>query len=637
MPQAMVAAVAAVGNWVAHATATVLINAGVGINTAFAIAHVAGAVVEGLVYTGLQAGAAALMAPEVPKSEAGKTALLQPMPARQYVLGQARVSGPYMLWESKKRLYDVIAFADQELDSIGKLWLHDDEVTVDANNKVNRLPTGAYGGHGVWIFTRLGLPTETSYTVESTLGGSGEVPVGPTPFSELGADVWTEDHRLDGIASGCLICAPVEQDRFHRVFPNGYPVLQVEAKAKHYDWRPEGVDEQDPDDDATHLPSLNPIVLLANYLTTPTETETRGDRFDRLILPQIQSWTTAADDCDDEIPLKAGGSEPRYRAVGVFYYASTHPVEVIARLLEACDGWMAESGDGSWTVQAGVFREPTFTLVGKAEGGHIREIVHNTGRPSEQAVNELAFSYNSLDHAYSMAPGDPWRDEADIAELGAVMTQSLPLGAVPSHGQGRRLCKRRMHRMTAPGWGRCRTDLVGFNILGERLIKIAVEDGEWDALQDITVEVVGSPRIDFKNLAVEFDYVVIDIAAANAWDPETEEGEAPLSDDDLGDTDPDSIDTPTIGGVAEDGVQLEITLTGLETGANVATRWRELGMENWLTASPNEPVNLGGGIWTINTSTVTQGATLEVAIAAVIDGFYSDWTEPFEFTTTGGA
>lgn len=618
MAQAVIAAAAAAAKWIATAAQAY---------GTWAAAHpFLAAVVKTGVTIGANYAAQALLAPNVPNSEAAKTALQQTMPPRQYILYRARTSGPYMLWEANKRLYDVYALADQRLHHFGQKWLHDDRVETDAAGKVIKLPTGAYGGHGVWIYTRLGLPTETSYTAETPSGGGGAHPPGPT-FSELGTGVWTDSHRGDGVASACLIAMPIEQESFHRVFPNGYPVFSVEQFAGVPDFREE---TESLDSDAAWIPRGNAALVMAHFLTG-IHPAGKGDRFERLIEPQIQSWITAADDCDDLIPLKAGGSEPRYECGGMFNSA-THDAEVIARILESCDGWLFQHGDGSYAFEAGVYREPDAVLTAE----HIKSIEWYEGQPAQSAVNKLMGSYNSPEHDYALVPADPWIDGALVLEAGEERTDAFPTPWVFSHAQHRRLAKRRLLQLNPLAQGTVVTDLAGLNLWGRRYFKIELADGDWTALSTPTpVEIVGRPRFNPNTLSVEFDVIKVDVAKLNAWNPATEEGVAPEPLDELGSGEPDTgVATPTITSISENGNKLDVIMSGVDPSHAVAVRWRESGVESWIYGEPQAVLDLGGGSTQVTSGNVAQGALLEVSVAAFHDEVWSDWTSPpTEFTT----
>lgn len=247
----------------------------------------------------------------------------------------------------------------------------------------------------------------------------------------------------------------------------------------------------------------------------------------------------------------------------------------------------------------------------------------------------LVGSYTSIEHDYALVPADPWRNEAAILEQGAEKTEPFVTDWVFSHAQHRRLAKRKALRSRPTGAATVVADFGGLNIWGRRFIYLDVADSDWDAIQQVPVEIIGRPRFNPNALEVQFDCIAIDVDALDAWDAENDEGTAPTV---PSSSDEPDIDTPTLTGITQDGNKLDLTLTDRPSGANIAIRWRELGSEDWFGPTIKEPVDVGGGVWQVTTNTVILGVTLEVSIAAVIDGVYSDWfAPPMEFTTTGGA
>lgn len=530
--------ITAIATWVSttvgNAVATGLSYLGVSQTTAMAITS---AVIKGtyvLATVATYAGIAALSRPPIPTGSSGNTPTQQTWASRQRVINRARLSGPYLLREAKKNYYAVMHAAQAPILRFDAHYLHDDLVTVDGAGKV--IPPGPeparYKGHGTWLLTRLGATTETSFNDGVTRNGE--------TFDDLGAGVWTAaGHRGDGMATVALIATPVEQADFRRVYPNGIPNWSGVPVGAVYDWRKDSTRldvNGDPftgshriDDWTTWEESWNPVLWMAQNESGPPEAPDFVARFERRIGGQLAAWTQAADDCEDAITLNAGGTEDRYRIAG-WYYDINHPADIRPRILAAFDGFTCEVGDGGLHIQAGVYRAPTFTLPHE----HIVGYRWRRGRRGEQVSNELVITWYDPDRKWTVVPGAPWRDAADIATRG-VASNAFPAEWVPSHTQARRLAKIAMARLLADGRGTIIADLYGLNLLfaaptagtvaNRRWFTVQVRD-EIDALTDVVVELVGSPRISLASLTVELDVVVADPAAYD-WDETTEEGLAP--------------------------------------------------------------------------------------------------------------
>lgn len=523
----------AVSAFVGDAVASGLALVGVSQATAMAITT---AVINGtyvLVTVGSYAGMAALSKPPIPVGSAGSTPTQQTWASRQRILNRDRLSGPYLLREAKKNYYAVMHVCQAPVLRFDAHYLHDDLVTLDGAGKV--IPPGPeparYKGHGTWILTRLGAVPETSFADATVRNGE--------TFAALGADVWTSAHRGDGMASVALIATPAEQADFRRVYPNGIPNWSGVPVGAVYDWRKDStrVDVNGDaftgshriDDWSTWEESWNPVLWQAQNECGPPEAADFAARFERRIAPQLAAWTQAADDCEDAVALDGGGTEDRYRLAG-WYYDVNHPADVRPRILAAFDGFTCEAGDGSLHIQAGVYRAPTFTLPHE----HVVGYRWRRGRRGETSSNELAITWKDPSKKWTIVPGDPWRDEADIAARG-LASNPFPAEWVPSHTQARRLAKIAMARLLADGRGTIRTTLYGLNLLfgapaagtvaNRRWFTVQVRD-EIAGLADVVVELVAAPRISLASLTVEFD-VVVATPAAYDWTAATEEGTAP--------------------------------------------------------------------------------------------------------------
>lgn len=573
---------------------------------------------------GISYAAAALAAPDAAKPDSYATPLKQTKPERVHAYGRNRLAGSYVLWEAGKgRIYDVIALHDGRIEGFDQFWLHDDKITVSPGGGLyaqgwvtdSDAGDGRYGlsSGRVFVFHRLGLATETSYLADFT--GLYDID------SDLGAGVWTEDHRGDGIASLAMRCRSVEQKDFSGAFPNGPPNLSATIRALVIqDWRDPA---QDPEDEDTLLCSFNPAVQLADYLTS----DHHGMALDwaARIAPNIDEWTLGADDCDEAIDLKAGGTEPRYQCHWPFK-TSTPPIDIIGRILESCDGWLSQKGDGSFTFRAGVYREPDVIIT----DDHVTDYSFQRFVEDEQRVDGLVVSFTSPDHDFREVETDPWADVYSDR-----VDNFAPL-AVQSHSQARRLAKRRFSRLAADLRGTFKTNLYGLRGLGERFIRLQIS--EVSALSDVVVEITGA-EIDLQAMTVSFSFVKAD-ENIDSWNPATEEGDGPALEERVGAVDlpqPDVDDvTPFFesAGVGGEGVRLRVQVSGADReDASWFVRWRVVGAVSWNEAGfndidPEEAVVLETGF-------VPADADIEVETAyATGSAALSPWSEGFEVSTS---
>ncbi len=109
--------------------------------------------------------------PDVASGHVPKT---EPVSYRSWIVGRTRVSGAYMLWESKgTHLFSVQAIAGHKIQSVNRYWLHSDEVELGPDNRTTNDDAGRYSNN-VLILHRLGNNPETAYSeLVDYLGASG--------------------------------------------------------------------------------------------------------------------------------------------------------------------------------------------------------------------------------------------------------------------------------------------------------------------------------------------------------------------------------------------------------------------------------------------------------------------------------
>ncbi len=149
-----------------------------------------------------------------------------------------------------------------------------------------------------------------------------------------------ENYRFLGIAT-LAVKLVYNQD----TFPQGIPNITVTLKGKKV---------FDPRTDTTAY-SNNAALCIRDYLTDTTyglgatAAEIDDDSFEE-----------AADICDENVNLAAGGTEKRYTINGAFSSAE-QPKEVLSKMLTACAGKLSYAG-GKWVLRVGAYRSPSKTL-----------------------------------------------------------------------------------------------------------------------------------------------------------------------------------------------------------------------------------------------------------------------------------
>lgn len=578
-----------------------------------------GYVVGYVVLTGVFVGLSFLMPkPEMPKQEDGSQSIRQARPPAVGAYGRVRLGGAFMLYEEYEGVsFDVLALVRGEIGGFVAYYLNDDEVTPDIDGLIPAGGDDRYSDGVVQIRTRVGLETETAY---------------PEVTDVLPSDIWSTAHRGDGIASLMLRCSPVAVDDFQKIYPHGLPEASTAIDAyKVFDPRDE---TQARNNTATWQVSYNPVIQLMDFLTHPDHGMNLD--YDALIAPVLDSWMDEADLCD-ALVAKVGGTEPRYRSSG-WYTFDTKPENIVGAILGACDGWLAENGDGTLAIKVGVYRAPTDARK-TIRWHHILGFDVEYGIPDEERVNELNISYISPEHAYKEVQPEPWRDEDDISETGITRSQALSLSWVQTHSQARRLAKRVMARLKPTLRGSVVTTLYGLAILGERWIRIQFPIVA--GLEDAIVE-IQKADVDLMSGRVTFEWVKVDPDTIDAWTPATEEGEAPVVPEKIA---PSSIPVLEDVTVALEAGALLVTFDDLGSLAGASAfryrvRYRALGEDAWTVVGPlqSEPDGSPGRL-RVNAGAVPIAGDLQSQIAAIAPGGgVGAWApDPPATTATGGA
>lgn len=608
MPQFIAAAALAVAN----AAQVAVVAAGVSTTAAAFVGTALYSATELAIYVGISAVAAKVLAPSLPKPGSTQVPLRQSFSPRRSAFGLVRTSGVYALFEAVDKLsVDVLALHDGEIDGFERYYLNDDRVELGSGGPNGVIsPDGVkYPATVVWIYTRAGLATETAYAEVTAIDPA-----------------WDTAHRGDGVASLALVCKQTKAKHMSDDFPNGLPIPSAAYRAqKVYDPR-DG--DQVQGDKSTYVWSANPALATLAYMTDAAG----GMKLDYAsrILPNIDYWIAAADDCD-AAEATADGTEARYR-IGLAYDHDNAPAEVIGAHLESFDGWLTQIGNGAFLLRSGRYEAPTVTI----QDRHVLSYTLTHFQPDEQAVNEIVATYVDPDSEFTEVDAGAVRDEADIAARGVVRSQKVSLAGVPSATQAYRIARRRLDRATQPVRGSITTNLWGLNALGERFVQLQISDNA--ALSDLVVEITDSPKIDLANLSLTFPFVAAnpaiddgdpgaEVSAPGAPDPRP--GQAPL-------------EAPSITALAalyDDsaaevaGARIEATVAApdiAQADAQWKLRWRKAGDTNW-TEGQYDDIDDGASVELV-TGFVAATGDLEVQVAYQLASGTSPWSSTATIT-----
>lgn len=544
---------------------------------------------------------------KAPRAEQTEQAVKVPIPPRISGYGTNRLYMAYCLYVTAKDGYavDVGSFHEGRIDSVIGYYLGDKKITIDASGFVDEQPDGQFGSNHDTV--RIGW----------TLG-----PAINTAFAPVIAkvpEIWTTAHRGDGVATGFAIWKAVKAKNYQKVYsgggPNQMPLSLVMKLQPVFDWRDPAQSVSDP---ATWTWSENAILHLAHYLLVRD-----NKSWEIHFVPTLAYWTAAADVCDEAVPLKSGGTEPRYRGCVVHKHTDEHK-SVVASLLACCDGWMSPRADMALVVYAGRYSPPSVTV-------DDRDVVSYSvqdGIEEENAVNTIPLTYVSSLHDYTTVDTDAWVDDEDIERRGKELASGGLANQVPSHSQARRLGKRAYAEAMAGKRGTCTLRSTGRKILGQRYIRLILTELGFDEVVQVKAPVKRDPTTG----QVSFAWILAD-PNVDSWNPATEEGNpAPVGNVIAAEPlEPPTIDTAVAdyssdSGAGTAGVFLRLTVDApdredltwyLRTREAGATIWGE---REYTDIDPGTTVELATEFVPANTSVEVEAAY------SVGDGRTSPWS-----------
>lgn len=253
---------------------------------------------------------------------------------RRIIYGRARVSGALVYAGStgtrNEYLHLVIPLHHGEMDAVETVYLNDLE-SDDAR----------YTGF-VRVNTSLGTSSQAADA--DLLSESSD---------------WSADHRLRGIGY-MYLRLKYDATAFSQGIPNPSAVIR-------------GRKVYDPRSEATAW-SNNPALCILDYLigTVPTAsgTEPIGVGADLDTEIDIDTFVAAANTCDEEVDLLAGGTHARYTCDGVVDMDSS-PAAIMEQMLTCCAGTLVYAG-GVYRLFVGVATASTHTITADMLRGPVR-------------------------------------------------------------------------------------------------------------------------------------------------------------------------------------------------------------------------------------------------------------------------
>lgn len=447
---------------------------------------------------GIAAVSSILFRPKPARPEDVQQSLRVAISDRIRVYGQGQVSGNWFFGASKDGdLYKGLICCEGLLVEALSFKIDQNVVTPDFadGGRVNNSP---YDGQVRFQYRR-GLPTETYY---ADLAAA---------FPE-----YTAAHRGDGCVTIFAKQGAIAADKVTQVFPNLKDTLyRIEGKFTEI-WNPvTGVTAW----------SDNAAAVIRDFMVSPS-----GMRIPTEVVSTplaLQAWKAAFNRAAEAIPLKTGGSEPRYRLWGAYKFSQL-PGSVLETMLVNCDARPIMTRDGGVAIEIRGAQAPTVVL----DKTLITACVSITrGMDVRSTANKVTAKFLSKDDDYQLVDADPWLNEASISDRGEI-SEDVEFAWSPSHGQTRRLMKLRAYRLD-PEW----------------IMTVNCRLGALAAFQEpfVTVDYTIGPMRIFGTFEIDkFTWNLaekgllrsitialrsLDVTVAYAWNPLTDEGVAPVTKD----------------------------------------------------------------------------------------------------------
>jgi len=321
----------------------------------------------------------------------------EPAGTRKIIYGKMRVGGNVVFiahsGSDNKYLHLAVVFATHHINSYEEVWFND-----------NKIWTAAGGFQDDW---------GTYVTMDTTkLGTSGQSASSVlTPITE-----WTADHKLSGIA---YIAFRLEwnQDKF----PQGVPNITAVIKGKRV---------FDPRTSVTAY-STNPALCLRDYMLD--QSYGLGESNVNIDSTALEA---AADLCDEQVSLDAGGTQDRYQCNGVIDTANQIKAN-IEQLLASMGGKLTYSG-GKYFVDGAEYKTPTHTFI---EADVISEIQTQTKQSRRGIYNGVKGIFVSEEKNYKVLDYPAQISSSYATEDGDPLFLDMPLPFVTNNLQAQRLAK----------------------------------------------------------------------------------------------------------------------------------------------------------------------------------------------------
>ncbi len=301
----------------------------------------------------------------------------QPAQPRQVIYGVSRVAGTIVYMgtsgSNKDYLNTAVVWAGHPCQAIQELYV-DSKLVHFADNG------GAWGNAD-------GSTYRDDANNQYSFGGLYMEPrLGPNNvyMASLGANKpeWTGDKLINGCC-----WSYIKYTYSASKYPNGTPNPRATILGKNSIW--------DPRTNTTSW-SNNAALCIADFLCDPIY----GFGFSHADLDQAQ-LVAAANICDEQVPLAAGGTESRYTINGAFD-SSAAPGDILASMLDACGGRISTAG-GTIKIYPAAWIAPTLAF---DESDLVNKVAWSPRRKFRELITSVKGTYVAPNDPYSRPAGN---------------------------------------------------------------------------------------------------------------------------------------------------------------------------------------------------------------------------------------